>query len=144
MSLDQIRKNVYLADLGPGRIVDCIKRFASGDAVIIFSFPRYIPEALGMAGEARRAGCTLLGVSDSASSPLTLQSDLYLVAPYAGVSFFNSPAAPLALVSALVTQVVNMLGEESRAELDRFLDIQNRWTEMVDDVEAIRIGGNIT
>lgn len=139
LSLEQIRGDVHLLEITAGRIVDHIKRFKPGHAVVLFSFPRYLPEPLRIAGEARRFGATVLGISDSASSPLSLQSDMKLVAPYAGVSFFNSPAAPLALVSALVTQTVNTLGEAGRAELNLFLDIQDRWTTMIDDVEALRI-----
>ena len=140
LTLDQVRGDVHLLEITAGKIVDQIKRFKPGHAVVLFSFPRYLPESLYIAEEAHRFGCTVLGVSDSVSSPLSLQSDMKLVAPYVGVSFFNSLAAPFALVSALVTQTVNALGEAGRTELDLFLDIQGRWTKMIDDVEALRLG----
>ena len=63
---------------------------------------------------------------------------LNLVSPYAAVSFFNSPAAPFALVSALVTQTVNALGARGSGELERFLEIQERWNDLLDDVEALK------
>lgn len=139
LCLEQIRENVCLVDLATGRLIEQIKKFKEDDAVVLFSFPRYLRDTLLMAGEARRAGCRILGISDSMSSPLGMQADIALASPYAGVSFFNSPAAPFALVSALATQAVHVLGKKGSDELDRWLDIQSRWCEMMDASDALRI-----
>ncbi len=139
LCLEQIRDDVHLVDLATGKLVEHIIRFKADDVVALFSFPRYMRDPLLMVEEARRSGCRVLGISDSHASPLGLQADISLASHYASVSFFNSPAAPFALVSALITQTIHRLGKAGSDALDRFLHIHGRWNTMIEDSTALRI-----
>lgn len=130
MWLDRIRENVFLMEFGAGMLVEQVKRFAPGDLVIIISFPRYVRESLLMAQEAKIAECALLAITDSFASPLTMQADLALLAPFESASFFNSPVAAYGLVSTLTAAVAQRLGDRSVSELERCDAIQNRWKQL--------------
>ena len=136
LCLEQVRENVHLTDVASGRIVEHIKHVRPGDLFVIIAFPRYQRISLRMANEARLLGCNIMSISDSASSPLGVLSDVALAAPYESVSFYNSPVAPFSVGSAVLAQAVNLLGEGGKQDLERLGEIQRRWRVMVDKNEA--------
>ena len=135
-ALGQLRRNVTLLGSDSGGIVEQIKSFDPGDVVVLVSFPRYLVETLRMAEEAKVAGCTLLGITDSTASPLALESDVALLAPYEGTSFFNSLVAPLGIVNLLLAYVADMLQDKGVAELERMNSIRERWNQLIDKKHA--------
>lgn len=134
--LSQIRQNVQLMNLSSGLLSEQAKRFKPGDLMVILSFPRYVRESLLMAQESKTAGCTLLALTDSFSSPLTMQADVALLAPYESTSFFNSPAATYGIVNTLVAETAQILGDKSAQELERLTAIQNRWNVLISSEDA--------
>ncbi|MDR3074124.1 MAG: MurR/RpiR family transcriptional regulator [Deltaproteobacteria bacterium] len=134
--LSQIRENVLLMDLSSGLLSEQAKRFKPGDLMVIFSFPRYVRESLLMAQESKTAGCSLIAMTDSFSSPLTMQADVALLAPYESTSFFNSPTAMYGIVNALLTETAQLLGDKSVFELERLAQIQNRWNVLISSEDA--------
>lgn len=134
--LQQVRQGVMLMDLSAGNLSEQAKRFRDGDLVVIFSFPRYVRESLLMAQESKTAGCNLLTLTDSFSSPLTMQADVALLAPYESTSFFNSPIAMYGIVNTLIAETAQRLGENGAAELERLTAIQNRWNVLISTEDA--------
>lgn len=138
LGLSQIRRNVFLVDLGAGTLAEQVQRLSSGDLVMIISFPRYLKESLLMAQEAKIAKCPVLAVTDSFASPLAMQADVALLSPYESLSFFNSPIAAMGLVNTLLAETAQALGEKSAAELERIGAIQNRWKLLVSSEDSWR------
>jgi DNA-binding MurR/RpiR family transcriptional regulator len=62
-----------------------------------------------MEQESKTAGCNLLTLTDSFSSPLTMQADVALIAPYESTSFFNSPIAMYGIVNTLIAETAQRL-----------------------------------
>ncbi|CAK7054230.1 MAG: hypothetical protein DELT_01142 [Desulfovibrio sp.] len=134
--LQQVRQGVMLMDLSAGNLSEQAKRFREGDLVVIFSFPRYVRESLLMAQESKSSGCSLLTLTDSFSSPLTMQADVALLAPYESTSFFNSPIAMYGIVNTLIAETAQFLGDTGAAELERLTAIQNRWNVLISSEDA--------
>lgn len=134
--LSQIRDNVLLMDLSSGLLSEQAKRFHPGDLMVILSFPRYVRESLLMAQESKTAGCSLLALTDSFSSPLTMQADVALLAPYESTSFFNTPIAMCGITNTLLAVVAHILGDKSARELERLGKIQERWSVLTSGEDA--------
>lgn len=134
--LQQVRQGVMLMDLFAGNLSEQAKRFRQGDLVVIFSFPRYVRESLLMAQESKNSGCSLLTMTDSFSSPLTMQADLALLAPYESMSFFNTPICMYGIVNTLIAETARRLGAKGAAELERLTTIQNRWNVLISSEDA--------
>lgn len=134
--LQQVRQGVMLMDLFAGNLSEQAKRFRQGDLVVIFSFPRYVRESLLMAQESKNSGCSLLTMTDSFSSPLTMQADLALLAPYESMSFFNTPICMYGIVNTLIAETAQRLGAKGAAELERLTTIQNRWNVLISSEDA--------
>lgn len=134
--LQQVRQGVMLMDLSAGHLSEQAKRFQPKDLVVIFSFPRYVRESLLMAQESKTAGCYLLALTDSFSSPLTMQADVALLAPYESTSFFNSPIGMYGIVNTLIAETTRLLGDSGAAELERLTEIQNRWNVLISTEDA--------
>ena len=138
LGLSQIRENILLMDLGTGLLVEQIKRLSPGDVMVIISFPRYLRESLLMAQEAKTAGCSLVTITDSFSSPLTMQADVALLAPFESASYFNSPIAAYGITNTLLAETAQMLGDKSARDLERLNYIQNRWKLLISIEDAWR------
>ena len=136
--LSQIRQNVNLMDLSFGLLVEQAKRFSPKDLTVIISFPRYVRESLLMAQEAKTAGCEILAVTDSFSSPLTMQADIALLAPFESSSYFNSTIAMLGITNSLLVATAQTLGEKSVQQLERLGVIETRWQQLISVEDAWR------
>ncbi|MCC8194642.1 MAG: MurR/RpiR family transcriptional regulator [Deltaproteobacteria bacterium] len=136
--LGQIREYVYLMDLGSGLLAEQAKRLAAGELMVLISFPRYVRESLLMAQEARTAGCQILAITDSFSSPLAMQADIALLAPFESSSYFNSTIAMYGITNALLVETAQALGEKGVQELERLNAIEQRWKLLINSEDAWR------
>ncbi|SBW01448.1 putative Transcriptional regulator, RpiR family [uncultured delta proteobacterium] len=136
--LGQIREYVYLMDLGFGLLAEQAKRLAAGELMVLISFPRYVRESLLMAQEAKTAGCQILAITDSFSSPLAMQADLALLAPFESSSYFNSTIAMYGITNALLVETAQALGERGVQELERLNAIEQRWKLLINSEDAWR------
>ena len=136
--LGQIRQNVNLMDLSSGLLAEQAKRLSPKDLMVIISFPRYVRESLLMAQEAKTAGCDLLAVTDSFSSPLAMQADMALLAPFESSSYFNSTVAMYGITNSLLVTVAQFLGEKGVQQLERLSTIETRWKLLINSEDAWR------
>ncbi len=136
--LTQIRPNVLLMDLSSGLLAEQAKRLAAKDLMVLISFPRYVRESLLMAQEAKAAGCDILAITDSFSSPLTMQADIALLAPFDSSSYFNSTIAMYGITNALLIETAQILGDKGAQELDRLNAIEQRWKLLISSEDAWR------
>ena len=82
-----------------------IFRIEKGDVLIAISFPRYSTRTLKAIDYAKNRGATVIGITDSASSPIAQSSDMSLIAKSDMVSFADSLVAPLSVINALVVAI---------------------------------------
>jgi DNA-binding MurR/RpiR family transcriptional regulator len=136
--LGQIRERVHLMDLGSGLLAEQAKRLAAGELMTLISFPRYVRESLLMAQEARTAGCRILAITDSFSSPLAMQADIALLAPFESSSYFNSTIAMYGITNALLVETAQALGDKGVQELERLNAIEQRWKLLISSEDAWR------
>lgn len=136
--LGQVRPHVYLMDLSSGLLAEQAKRFGPKDLAVLISFPRYVRESLLMAQEAKSAGCDILAITDSFSSPLTMQANLALLAPFESPSYFNSTIAMYGITNALLVETAHILGDKGVQELERLNAIEQRWKLLINIEDAWR------
>ncbi len=82
-----------------------IFRIEKGDVLIAISFPRYSTRTLKAIDYAKNRGATVIGITDSVSSPIAQSSDMSLIAKSDMVSFADSLVAPLSVINALVVAI---------------------------------------
>lgn len=96
------------------------------DAVIAFSFPRYSTSTAQGAQFCRSKGATVIGVTDSALSPLGRNSDHVLLAKSDMISLVDSLTAPLSIVNALIVAIASRRERELEK---KFSELERVWEE---------------
>lgn len=97
-----------------------LQRMTPGDMLLTFSYPRYAKVTLDITRIAKKNGCSIVAVTDSATSPLIPLADISLLAPVSAISFIDVFAAPNALTAALVLEYCNRAPREAADRLNRF------------------------
>ena len=98
--------NVNLVQTTSGsEMFEQLLHVTSEDVVIAISFPRYSTRTLKAIDYAKNRGATVIGITDSASSPIAQSSDMSLIAKSDMVSFADSLVAPLSVINALVVAI---------------------------------------
>lgn len=106
--LDFLFDNVHVVTAsGTGEMFEKLIRVDSGDAVIIFSFPRYCAATVKGAQFCRTTGATVIGFTDSYLSPLGQHCEHVLLAKSDMLSLVDSLVAPLSLINALIVALVS-------------------------------------
>lgn len=125
--LNYMFNNVYvLSGLSAGEMFEKIVGITPEDVVIAFSFPRYSSSTTKGARYCRSAGATVIGITDSADSPLGLCSDHVLLAKSDMVSLVDSLVAPLSLVNALIVAIASRKEKELS---QTFANLERIWDE---------------
>jgi len=113
------RNSVHLIDGSSSGLELQLRPIEKGDAVVVTSFAPYSRESLEIANHAKRAGATLIAMTDSSASPLALQADITLLFAVHSSSFFPSVAAGVALTEALLEQLVADSGPQVVEQIER-------------------------
>jgi DNA-binding MurR/RpiR family transcriptional regulator len=100
--------------------IDDVAMAGPEDLLVALTFQPYRAETMDAVRLARSNGCKVLGITDSATSPLARMADRSLIAPTHTPQFFPSHAAVAALLEALVAILVARAGDEARARIERF------------------------
>ncbi|MGN6579436.1 MAG: MurR/RpiR family transcriptional regulator [Bordetella sp.] len=93
---------------GPGGVSHAARqmsRMNPSDLVIAIAFPRYLTDTITLAKAARRAGATVLALTDKPTSPLAPEASIALYAHSARQLTVNSETAVLSLIEALSAAV---------------------------------------
>ena len=108
-----LRPSVQLLSGQGGTLEMDLRALQADEAVVVVSFAPYSSEALLVTQTARRAGCKVVTISDSAMSPLALQADASIVIAVDSPSFFPSIVAGVAAVESLVELLVARAGPDA-------------------------------
>jgi DNA-binding MurR/RpiR family transcriptional regulator len=113
------RASVHLVDGQGGSLEMQQRAFAKGDALVVASFAPYSREALQVTQAAKDAGCRIVAITDSVTSPLSLLADETLLFTISSPSFFPSVAAGVALTEALVELLASRAGKPVVRRIDQ-------------------------
>lgn len=105
---------------------DQMFRVKEGDVVLGISFPRYSKLTVDVLEFCKRAGATVLGLTDSVRSPIAKTADVTLYASNESDTFVDSLTAPLALINALIHEIGRRDPERTAA---RFSILERIWAE---------------
>ena len=111
---------------GAGEMFENLVNLKPEDVVLAFSFPRYSSATLKAVQYCRGLGATVVGITNSAISPLAQHSDHVLIAKSDMVSLVDSLVAPLSVVNALLVS----LASAREAEVQKSLGtLEHVWEE---------------
>ena len=123
--LRYLSDNVHIVTAsGASEMFEQIAGVNSQDAVIAFSFPRYSVTTAKGAQYCSASGAKVIGLTDSAASPLAQVCDHVLLAKSDMLSLVDSLVAPLSVVNALIVAVSARRGKELSRRLDA---LENIW-----------------
>ncbi len=115
-----------ISGFSAGEMFEKIVGIGSEDVVVSFSFPRYSSSTIKGTSYCRSTGATVIGITDSAQSPLAQHCDHVLLAKSDMVSLVDSLVAPLSVVNALIVAIAS----KREKELARTFDTLERiWDE---------------
>lgn len=115
-----------VTDSGASEMFEKIVGVNAQDAVIAFSFPRYSATTAKGAQYCRSTGATVIGVTDTSSSPLGQVSDYVLAAKSNMVSLVDSLVAPMSVVNGLLVAIA----AKKEKELSKtFQELERIWDE---------------
>ncbi|MCY1506936.1 SIS domain protein [compost metagenome] len=120
------RSSVQLIRADAGTLEMELRGLAPKDAVVVASFAPYLQESIRVAAAARECGCKVIALTDSTVAPIALAADCTLLFSVESPSFFPSITAGVAMVEALVEQLLARKGkgairalEQAEGELHR-------------------------
>jgi len=90
------------------------------DVLVALTFQPYRAETMQAVRRACKIGATVIGVTDSLTSPLAKLADHLLVAPTHTPQFFQSHAAVTALLEGLIAVLVARAGDDAAARVEAF------------------------
>lgn len=105
---------------------DQLFRVKQGDVVMGITFPRYSKLTVDVLEFSKRAGATVLGLTDSVRSPIVNTCDITLFADNESDTFVDSLTAPLALINALIHEIGRRDPERTAK---RFGILERIWAE---------------
>ena len=125
--LNYMFDNVHIVTTsGAGEMFEKLVNVGAGDVVIAFSFPRYSTATLKGVQYCRSVGATVVGFTNSTTSPLGQNSDYVLVAKSDMVSLVDSLVAPLSVVNALI---VALASDRQEALEKTFNTLERVWED---------------
>lgn len=91
-----------------------------GDLLMALTFQPYRAETMSAVRMAKGRGVQIIGVTDSATSPLAREADMALICPTHTPQFFQSHAAVTALLETLAAVLVARAGEDAQQRIEMF------------------------
>lgn len=102
--LSMIRGNVTILSSDYG-LWETTRTLNKDDVLIVFSFMRYCRNTIVAASLAHERGCTVIGITDTMSAPLTQISDIIFHVPVISMHYSNSYVAVFALIDVLLNTI---------------------------------------
>lgn len=111
---------------GSSEMFEQIVGIGKDDVAVAFSFPRYSSVTSRGAQYCRSTGAKVIGITDSAQSPLGQNSDYLLLTKSGMQSLVDSLVAPLSVSNALI---VALAAKRERELAKTFEDLERIWEE---------------
>ena len=108
-----------LSAAGPERVSSMLD-VGRRDVLVAFDYRRYQHDTVRLATTAKDQGATLVAFTDPYLSPLAARADVILTSSVASPSPFDALTPAVALVEAMITALVDRLGDEPRSRMARY------------------------
>lgn len=126
--LNYMFQNVrVVTGFGASEMFENLVGINSEDILIAFSFPRYSASTTKGAQYCRSTGATVIGITDSATSPLGSICDYVLTAKSDMVSLVDSLVAPLSVVNALLVELASKREKELHETLEALEEVWDKY-----------------
>ena len=117
LHLEQLRPGVrVLADPG-GRDMGTMLELTRRDVVVLFDYHRYQTSAADLAAGVRRAGATILLITDDLACPVAPDAEVVLAAASTVGTTYQSMAAGFLITELLVPLVMDAIGDPARTRM---------------------------
>jgi DNA-binding MurR/RpiR family transcriptional regulator len=108
-----------LSAAGPDRVSSMLD-VGRRDVLVAFDYRRYQHDTVRLAMTAKDQGATLVAFTDPYLSPLAARADVILTSSVASPSPFDALTPAVALVEAMITALVDLLGDAPRSRMARY------------------------
>lgn len=113
------RNTVQCLDAHAHNLEMQLRPMGAQDVLVVISFAPYSRECLDLANQARARGTRIVALTDSEASPLARMADQTALFAVDSPSFFPSVAAGMALVEALLEQLVAQGDQQLAQQIQR-------------------------
>jgi DNA-binding MurR/RpiR family transcriptional regulator len=124
--LNFIVQDVHVVPVGTQDVFDYMINLSDEDVLITISFPRYAKTTYDIVNYANRVGATIIGITDTDTSPLVPLVSECLFAKYSMNTFIDSLVAPMSLMNALI--FASSISEKDEVETN-FRKLESMWNE---------------
>jgi DNA-binding MurR/RpiR family transcriptional regulator len=108
-----------LSAAGPDRVSSMLD-VGRRDVLVAFDYRRYQHDTVRLAMTAKDQGATLVAFTDPYLSPLAARADVILISSVASPSPFDALTPAVALVEAMISALVDRLGDAPRSRMARY------------------------
>jgi len=108
-----------LSAAGPDRVSSMLD-VGRRDVLVAFDYRRYQHDTVRLAMTAKDQGATLVAFTDPYLSPLAARADVILTSSVASPSPFDALTPAVALVEAMISALVDRLGDAPRSRMARY------------------------
>lgn len=112
-NLKKLLGHVFLFTSADSSLFDHFALLREGGVVLAIGFSRYDRRFIETVAHAREMGYPIVAISEDYGSPLARLATVDLVAPATFESFVGAYAAPITLVTLLVSSVASLMGDEA-------------------------------
>ena len=110
-----------------GEVFEQLLTVTEEDVVFAISFPRYSTRVINGVKFAKDKGAQIIAMTDGAGSPLAADSDELLIARSDMISFMDSLCAPLAILNAILVDIVRKKQDECSVRLQQLEEIWDKY-----------------
>lgn len=111
------RPTVSMLRTDAGTLEMELRALQAGDVVVLTAFAPYSQEIVHVYEAALERGCQVIALCDSKVAPIALESECNLIFTTEVPSFFPSSTAAIALVEALIEQILARTGKKALSGL---------------------------
>jgi DNA-binding MurR/RpiR family transcriptional regulator len=113
------RSNWVLVHNRNGVLADGVVDLGPDDALVAIALQPCARDTIRLAQMARERGTTVVGITDSRTTPLAARSDFVLTVPCRSPQFFESYVSTTALLETIIGFVVAKSGQDAVQNIDR-------------------------
>ncbi|MCG8687158.1 MAG: MurR/RpiR family transcriptional regulator [Desulfobacterales bacterium] len=113
-SMTKVRRGVHILKGSDSTAMDMLTNAPENSLVVLAATTRYPNELIKLSKMIRRAGHTLLALTDSNFCPVIQFADLSLVVPAKSIPFIGNVSGMLAVIQYMVQELANRKGENLR------------------------------
>ncbi len=113
------RPNWVLVRNRNGVLADGVVDLGPEDALVVIALQPCARDTIRLAQMGQERGATVIGITDSRTTPLAARSDLVITVPCRSPQFFESYVSTTALLETIVGFVVAKSGQDALESIDR-------------------------